>query len=122
MRGNVRRQRMTPGAIAVRIVRVWFILAFILFPNINIIINVLQEDGRFSTEAVTKLLKSKRAVKSMVNSLILGVSLAVSYTHLDVYKRQEHQRYERAGGPPAPGVHPADAPPGAQKGSGGRCV
>lgn len=78
MRGNVRRQRMTPGAIAVRIVLVWFILAFILFPNINIIINVLQEDGRFSTEAVTKLLKSKRAVKSMVNSLILGVSLVIT--------------------------------------------
>lgn len=78
MRGNVRRQKMTPGAIAVRIVLVWFILAFILFPNINIIINVLQEDGRFSTEAVMKLLKSKRAVKSMVNSLILGVSLVIT--------------------------------------------
>lgn len=78
MKIHGRKQKMTPGAIAVRIVLLWFIAAFILFPNINIIINVLHEDGRFSAEAFTKLLKSKRAVKSMVNSLVLGICLVIT--------------------------------------------
>lgn len=78
MKIHGRKQKMTPQAIAIRIVLVWFIAAFILFPNINIMISVLQEDGRFSTEAVTKLLKSKRAVKSMINSLVLGISLVIT--------------------------------------------
>lgn len=78
MKTHGRKQKMTPQAIAIRIVLVWFIAAFILFPNINIMISVLQEDGRFSAEAVTKLLKSKRAVKSMINSLVLGISLVIT--------------------------------------------
>ncbi len=78
MKIHGRKQKMTPGTIAIRIVLLWFIAAFILFPNINIIISVLHEDGQFSTEAFTKLLKSKRAVKSMINSLILGVSLVIT--------------------------------------------
>lgn len=78
MKRRMNQSRMTPGAFVLRLVLVWMIVTFVIFPNINIIINVLQEDGKFSTEAFTKLLSSKRAVKSMINSLILGVSLVIT--------------------------------------------
>lgn len=75
---NHKKMRITPGAIAIRAALFWFILAFILFPNINIIISVLHEDDHFSTDAIIKLLSSKRAVKSMINSFVLGIGLVVS--------------------------------------------
>lgn len=74
--GNV--TRLTPGAIILRIVLVWLIVTFVIFPNINILISVFREDGHFTTEAFTKLMKSKRAIRSMTNSLILGVALVIT--------------------------------------------
>lgn len=78
MKKKTNTARLTPGAIILRLILAWLIVTFVLFPNINIIIDVLHEDGQFSTEAFTKLLRSKRAVKSMVNSLVLGMALVVT--------------------------------------------
>lgn len=78
MKKKTNTARLTPGAILLRLILAWLIVTFVLFPNINIIIDVLHEDGQFSTEAFTKLLRSKRAVKSMVNSLVLGMALVVT--------------------------------------------
>ncbi len=78
MKKKTNTARLTPGAIILRLILAWLIVTFVLFPNINIIIDVLHEDGRFSTEAFTKLLRSRRAVKSMVNSLVLGMALVVT--------------------------------------------
>lgn len=78
MRRETNRARLTPGAIVLRLVLVWMIVTFVLYPNINIIISVLQEDGRFTTEAFAKLLSSKRAVRSMINSVVLGIALVVT--------------------------------------------
>lgn len=73
-----KRNALTPGGILIRVVLAWMIVTFILFPNINILISVLHEDGQFTTEAIKKLLRSQRAIKSMVHSLILGVSLVIT--------------------------------------------
>ncbi len=78
MKKKTNTARLTPGAIILRLILAWLIVTFVLFPNINIIIDVLHEDGQFSTEAFTKLLRSRRAVKSMVNSLVLGMALVVT--------------------------------------------
>lgn len=78
MKKKTNTARLTPGAIILRLILAWLIVTFVLFPNINIIIDVLHEDGQFSTEAFTKLLRSRRAVKSMVNSLALGMALVVT--------------------------------------------
>lgn len=70
--------RLTPGGIALRVILLALIIAFVVYPNINIIKSALFEDGRFSTETFTKLLKSKRVIKSMKNSLLLGVALTIT--------------------------------------------
>lgn len=84
MKNKTNRVKMTTGGLILRIVLIALILAFVIYPNINIVLSVLFEDGHFSTEAVTKLLKSKRAVKSMKNSLILGVSLTITVNVIGV--------------------------------------
>lgn len=69
---------MTPGGIALRIILFALILAFVIYPNINIVATVLFEDGQFTAEPFLKLMKSKRAIKSMTNSLVLGVALTIT--------------------------------------------
>ena len=49
MKKKTNTARLTPGAIILRLILAWLIVTFVLFPNINIIIDVLHEDGRFST-------------------------------------------------------------------------
>ena len=49
MKKKTNTARLTPGAIILRLILAWLIVTFVLFPNINIIIDVLHEDGQFST-------------------------------------------------------------------------
>ncbi|RDY27629.1 iron ABC transporter permease [Romboutsia weinsteinii] len=56
----------------------WFIVSFLVIPNINTLYTTFFIDGSFSLEAVQKLLSSERAMSSLKNSFILAVSLSVT--------------------------------------------
>jgi len=53
----------------------WFVVAFLIYPNINIYYEIFFKDGKLSFKAAEKLLSSERAMRSLYNSLILAVSL-----------------------------------------------
>ncbi|AEI42900.1 binding-protein-dependent transport systems inner membrane component [Paenibacillus mucilaginosus KNP414] len=53
----------------------WFVVTFLIYPNLNIYYEIFVKDGRFSFEAAEKLLSSERAMRSLYNSFILAVSL-----------------------------------------------
>lgn len=57
---------------------VWFILAFMIIPNISTILSVFFKDGQFTTEWIHKLLKSEKAMKSLRNSFILAPAMSVT--------------------------------------------
>ncbi|OQY32535.1 MAG: iron ABC transporter permease [Spirochaetaceae bacterium 4572_59] len=56
----------------------WFIIAFLLYPNINLIIKTFIKDGQFSFRAFEKLFSSKRAMMSLRNSFILAFSMIIT--------------------------------------------
>lgn len=56
----------------------WFIIAFLIVPNVNSVISVFFQDGQFNLEPLQKLLSSDKAMKSLRNSLILACSLSVT--------------------------------------------
>lgn len=56
----------------------WFIFAFLIFPNLNTVVSVFYQDGHFTTEVFSKLLKSEKAMRSLRNSLILAPSLSLT--------------------------------------------
>lgn len=56
----------------------WFILALLVIPNLNTIINVFYKDGSFTLESFYKLINSQKAMKSLKNSLILAPSLSIT--------------------------------------------
>lgn len=56
----------------------WFVLSFLVFPNVNLILNVFIKDGEFTLSSVSKILSSARALKSLKNSFILACAAIVT--------------------------------------------
>lgn len=56
----------------------WFILSFLVIPNINNVISAFFQDGHFTLEPLQKLLHSQKAMKSLRNSLILAPTLSLT--------------------------------------------
>ena len=61
-----------------RIVIVWAIVAFVIYPNLNLLVSVFYKNGQFSTDVFGKVFGSARAMKSLVNSFILAFTLVVT--------------------------------------------
>ena len=66
------------ASIVLKAILIYLITVFILYPNINLLINVFYKNGSFSTQAFSKIIKSQRALKSMTNSFVLAVSMIVT--------------------------------------------
>ncbi|MCU9534165.1 ABC transporter permease [Streptococcus sp. CSL10205-OR2] len=62
----------------IRIGVFWLIVAFVIYPNIGLVTDVFLKDGTFTLDAVTKILKSERALSSISNSFILAVSMVLT--------------------------------------------
>ncbi|EGG34936.1 ABC transporter permease [Paenibacillus sp. HGF5] len=56
----------------------WFVIAFLIYPNLNIYGEIFFKDGKFTLEAAEKLFSSERAMRSLYNSFILAFSLVVT--------------------------------------------
>ena len=62
----------------IRIGLIWFLVTFIIYPNFDLVVNVFVKDGQFSLDAVNRVLKSPRAIQSIMNSFKLALSLIVT--------------------------------------------
>jgi len=56
----------------------WFVIAFLIYPNLNIYYEIFFKSGTFSMEPIEKLISSKRAMTSLYNSFLLAVSLVIT--------------------------------------------
>lgn len=61
-----------------KVVLIWFIFTFLVFPNVNLLFQVFFKDGQFSTDAVSKIMVSGRALKSLKNSFILAIASIIT--------------------------------------------
>ncbi len=77
-KSNPNKVNLTMGGIILRIVLIALVVGFVIYPNINIITQVLFKDGQLSLEPVQKLMNSKRAIKCIINSFVLGISLTIT--------------------------------------------
>ena len=59
--------------------------AFLILPNVNILYTTFFADGAFSLEPFQKLLSSERAMKSLLNSFLLGITLVVTVNIVGVF-------------------------------------
>ncbi|MCM3259545.1 iron ABC transporter permease [Paenibacillus lautus] len=56
----------------------WFVIAFLIYPNLNIYGEIFFKDGKFTLQAAEKLFSSERAMRSLYNSFILAFSLVIT--------------------------------------------
>ncbi|QOS79447.1 iron ABC transporter permease [Paenibacillus sp. JNUCC31] len=75
---STRLASINPFSILLYGLIVWFVIAFLIFPNLNIYGEIFFKDGKFTLEAAEKLLSSKRAMRSLYNSFILAFSLVIT--------------------------------------------
>ncbi len=73
---SITPQNLT-GLIAV-VFFAWFILSFLIIPNIHTIASVFFKNGSFTTEYLVKLVHSEKAMRSLRNSMILAPSLSLT--------------------------------------------
>lgn len=63
----------------------WFVIAFLIYPNLNVYYEIFFGKGNFSVEPVQKLLSSARAMKSLYNSFILAISLIFTVNLVGIF-------------------------------------
>ncbi|MDQ0119374.1 iron ABC transporter permease [Pseudarthrobacter sp902506025] len=87
MSGNnaVRSMVRSPFVVVVGVILTWFIAAFLVWPNVNILIATFFPDGSFSGRAAEKLFSSQRAMKALGNSFLLAVALSVTVNLVGVF-------------------------------------
>ncbi len=79
---KTRLSRLTPGQMVlygiIALIFIWFIMACMVFPILNLLKMVFFEGGTLSLESFQKLLKSPRAMKALRNSFILAPTLSLT--------------------------------------------
>ncbi|WP_445338469.1 ABC transporter permease [Clavibacter sp. CFBP 8614] len=85
MRTPVRALLRSPLGVVVLIAALWFIVTFLVFPNANLLITTFFPDGSFSGRALEKLVSSDRAMRSVGNSLLLAVTLAITVNVVGIF-------------------------------------
>ncbi len=79
---KTRLARMTPGQMimfaVMALIFIWFIMACMILPILNLLKTVFFENGTLSLDAFGKLLKSPRAMKALRNSFILAPTLSLT--------------------------------------------
>lgn len=72
------KQKINIPAIALKILLAWLLIAFIVYPTANLLINVFCQGGEFSSDVIGKVFSSQRAVQSLKNSFILAFTLVIT--------------------------------------------
>ena len=79
---KTRIARMTPGQLItfgiLAAIFIWFIMACMILPMLNLLKTVFFEEGKLSLDAFQKLIKSPRAMKALRNSFILAPTLSLT--------------------------------------------
>ncbi|WDF35225.1 iron ABC transporter permease (plasmid) [Arthrobacter agilis] len=84
-RGTTSRMFRSPLVVVTMLILTWFSAAFLLWPNLNLLAETFFPGGEFTGSAVERLLSSDRAMKSLANSFLLAVVLAVTVNIVGIF-------------------------------------
>lgn len=71
--------------IAFAFIVTWFILSFLIIPNINILRETFMKDGEISLRSIDKILKSERSIKAIKNSVLLAITLSFTVNIVGIF-------------------------------------
>ncbi len=83
--GSTRRMLRSPLGLGVVAVVLWFSVAFLLLPNLTLLQTTFAPDGQLTFTAFERLSRSERALRSLINSVLLAVTLAISVNVVGIF-------------------------------------
>jgi iron(III) transport system permease protein len=75
---NTLKSKINIPDLVIKLLLIWFIAAFLIYPNINMVVRILYKDGSITLDVFRRLFSSGRAIKAIGNSFILAVSMVVT--------------------------------------------
>lgn len=82
---SIRTMMKSPLNIIVVCALMYFIITFLIWPNITMLLQVFRPDGEWTLDVFDKLLSSERAMKSLRNSFLLAISLAITVNVIGIF-------------------------------------
>ena len=64
---------------------IWFVVAFLIYPNLNILKMIFFRNGLFKLDSLKRLFSSARAVRSLKNSFILATTLLFTVNIIGIF-------------------------------------
>ena len=64
---------------------IWFVVAFLIYPNLNILMMIFFRNGSFKLDSLKRLFSSARAVRSLKNSFILATTLLFTVNIIGIF-------------------------------------
>ena len=64
---------------------IWFVVAFLIYPNLNILKMIFFRNGSFKLDSLKRLFSSARAVRSLKNSFILATTLLFTVNIIGIF-------------------------------------
>lgn len=82
---SIRIMLRSPFNVAVLFLLVWFIVAFLIMPSVNLLVSAFTFDGKFTFRVFNRLFASEKAVASLCNSFILAVVLSITVNLVGIF-------------------------------------
>lgn len=95
---SISRMIRSPFVIVTGAIVGWFIVAFLIWPNANLLVQTFVPDGEPTLRAVGKLASSERAMMSLGNSFLLAFVLSVTVNVVGIFVVLVTRYYDIRGG------------------------
>lgn len=95
---SISRMIRSPFVIVTGAIVGWFIVAFLIWPNANLLVQTFVPDGEPTLRAVEKLASSERAMTSLSNSFLLAFVLSVTVNVVGIFVVLVTRYYDIRGG------------------------
>jgi len=84
--GNLKQKALTNLPVILLVLALlWLIIAFLVYPNLNLLYETFFGEGYFSGRAFYRIWNSERAMRSLTNSLLLAGSLVVTANVVGIF-------------------------------------
>lgn len=83
--GGIRAMARSPLGWITGIVVLWFAASFLVTPNVTLLAATFLPDGTLSFQAAEKLMGSERALKTLGNSFLLAMTLAITVNAVGIF-------------------------------------
>lgn len=99
MKGKQSKKPLNIQSLILKLAVAWALIAFVVYPNVNLLLGIFFQDGTFSSDAVEKVFKSARAMSFVYTVVLMALSSITLYfgqgNGMEKIKRWKQKRLEK---------------------------